>query len=51
MNLAREAETEALIQESERVREQLASAVRELDAYVAALEDYLIRHREEKRDA
>lgn len=49
MNVAREAETKALLRESERVREQLSSAVRELDAYVTALQDYLQRQRQEER--
>lgn len=47
MNVAREAETRALLLESERVREQLTSAVRELDSYVKALQDYLERRNKE----
>lgn len=43
MSVAREAETRALLLESERVREQLTAAVRELDSYVKALQDYLER--------
>lgn len=49
MNVAREAETQALLQESERVREQLTTAVRELDSYVRALQDYL-EHRAEEQE-
>jgi hypothetical protein len=33
--------------ESERVREQLTSAVRELDSYVKALQEYLERRNKE----
>lgn len=51
MNVAKEAETEALLRESERVREQLTSAVRELDSYVKALQGYLERRAEEADDA
>lgn len=51
MSVAREAETKALLQESERVREQLTSAVHELDSYVKALQDYLERRTEEQSDA
>lgn len=47
MNVAREAETRALLMESERVREQLTSAVRELDSYVKALQEYLERRNKE----
>ena len=47
MNVAREAETRALLLESERVREQLTTAVRELDGYVKALQDYLERRNRE----
>jgi hypothetical protein len=45
--VAREAETKALLQESERIREQLTTAVRELDAYVKALQDFLERRSKE----
>lgn len=51
MNVAREAETRALLLESERVRQQLTSAVRELDDYVKALQEYLERRSEERGDA
>jgi hypothetical protein len=44
VNVAKEAETKALLLESERVREQLTVAARELDNYVQALQDYLKRH-------
>jgi Holliday junction resolvase RusA-like endonuclease len=47
VNVAREAETRALLLESERVREQLTTAVRELDTYVKALQDYLERRNKE----
>lgn len=51
MNVAKEAETRALLLESERVREQLTSAVRELDNYVKALQTYLERQDEGQDDA
>lgn len=44
MSLAKEAETRALLLESERVREQLTVAARELDSYVKALQDFLERY-------
>ena len=44
MNVAKEAETKALLLESARIREQLTIAARELDSYVKALQDYLERH-------
>lgn len=49
MNVAREAETKALLMESERIREQLTAAVRELDSYVKALQDYLERQGGERQ--
>jgi hypothetical protein len=51
VNVAREAETRALLLESERIRQQLTSAVRELDDYVKALQEYLERRSEEQGDA
>jgi hypothetical protein len=48
MNVAREAETKALLMESERIRSQLTNAARELDGYVQALQDYLERRDEER---
>ena len=48
MNVAREAETRALLLESERIRSQLTDAARELDSYVKALQDYLGRQDEER---
>jgi hypothetical protein len=51
MNVAREAETRALLMESERIRGQLTEAVRELDTYVKALQNYLEHQDEEPRDA
>lgn len=51
MSVAREAETKALLMESERVRQQLTSAVRELDSYVKSLQEYLERLDEERGDA
>jgi hypothetical protein len=48
VNVAREAETRALLLESERVRQQLTAAVRELDDYVKALQDFLERRIEEQ---
>lgn len=51
MSVAKEAETRALLMESERVREQLTTAVRELDNYVKALQTYLEHQDEESGDA
>lgn len=41
MNVVRDAETEQLLSESERIRQNLADAVSELDRYVAALQEYI----------
>ncbi len=41
MNVVRDAETELLLDESKRLRGQLADAVTELDRYLAALQEYL----------
>lgn len=41
MNVVRDVETEQLLDESERIRRNLADAVAELDGYVAALQDYI----------
>lgn len=43
MNLAKDVQTEALLAESRRIRDQLSSVAVELDSYVAALQEYVER--------
>jgi hypothetical protein len=47
----RDEETRALIEESKRVRRELAAAVADLDRYVAALQAYLGQSPSTDRDA
>lgn len=46
MSLIRDAETERVLQESKRLRAQLAEALTELDKYVERLHEYVDRQQD-----